>query len=134
MKQNKNTSNNNQAKQPHAAILWLTTLGMLLVAAGTAMPLLMIDGSDLFKYIYGAGAIMLLIGRLFNPYKGDNIRLKRLYRIESWSAIFFCVAVFFMFYESAGPRDWIAFTLAGGAILIYTSIMIPRTIAKENKH
>lgn len=131
MKQNNNTLNNNQVKQPHAAILWLITLGMLLVAAGTVMPLLMLDGSDLFKYIYGAGAAMLLIGRLFNSYNGDNIRLKRLYRIESWSAIFFCVAVFFMFYEGAGPRDWIAFTLAGGAIQIYTSIMIPRTIAKS---
>ena len=42
--------------------------------------------------------------------------------------------ILMMFYEAAGPRDWIAFTLAGGAIQIYTSIMIPRTIAKENKH
>ena len=74
---------------------------------------------------------MLLIGRIFSSYKGDNLRLKRLYRIESWSAIFFCVAVFFMFYERAGARDWLAFTLAGGAIQIYTSIMIPRTIAKS---
>ena len=104
---------------------------MLLIAAGTVMPLLMQDGSDLFKYVYGGGAVMLLIGRIFTSYKGDNVRLKRLYRIEGWSAIFFCVAVFFMFYEGANARDWLAFTLAGGAIQIYTSIMIPRTIAKS---
>lgn len=98
------------------------------------MPLLMQGtGSDLYKYVYGGGALMLLIGRIFTTYKGDNLRLKRLYRIEGWSAIFFCVAVFFMFYEDASSRDWIAFTLAGGAIQIYTSIMIPRTIAKGDK-
>lgn len=114
--------------------LWMITIGMLLVAAGTVMPLLMQGtGSDLYKYVYGGGALILLFGRIFTTYKGDNLRLKRLYRIEGWSAIFFCVAVFFMFYEDASSRDWIAFTLAGGAIQIYTSIMIPRTIAKGDK-
>lgn len=130
--------NNKNAKQPEKTVtsntvfLWFITIGMLLIAAGTVMPLLMQDASnDLFKYVYGGGAVMLIIGRLFTSYKGDNVRLKRLYRIETWSAIFFCVAVFFMFYEGAGARDWLAFTLAGGAIQIYTSIMIPRTIAKS---
>ena len=130
--------NNKNAKQPEKTVtsntvfLWFITIGMLLIAAGTVIPLLMQDASnDLFKYVYGGGAVMLIIGRLFTSYKGDNVRLKRLYRIETWSAIFFCVAVFFMFYEGAGARDWLAFTLAGGAIQIYTSIMIPRTIAKS---
>lgn len=121
-------------KTSNTVFLWMITIGMLLVAAGTVMPLLMQGtGSDLYKYVYGGGALMLLIGRIFTSYKGDNLRLKRLYRIEGWSAIFFCVAVFFMFYEDASSRDWIAFTLAGGAIQIYTSIMIPRTIAKGDK-
>lgn len=111
--------------------LWFVTIGMLLIAAGTVMPLLMQEG-DLFKYVYGGGAVILLIGRIFTTYKGTNLRLKRLYRIEAWASIFFCVATFFMFYESAGNRDWLAFTLAGGAIQIYTSIMIPRTIAKTS--
>lgn len=130
--------NNTNAKKHEITVtantvfLWFITIGMLLIAAGTVMPLLMQDASsDLFKYVYGGGAAMLIIGRLFTSYKGDNVRLKRLYRIETWSAIFFCVAVFFMFYEGAGARDWLAFTLAGGAIQIYTSIMIPRTIAKS---
>lgn len=111
--------------------LWFVTIGMLIIAAGTVMPLLMQEG-DLFKYVYGGGAVILLIGRIFTTYKGTNLRLKRLYRIEAWASIFFCVATFFMFYESAGNRDWLAFTLAGGAIQIYTSIMIPRTIAKTS--
>ncbi len=116
--------------QPKPFILWMITISMLLIVAGTLLPLFN-AGGDLFKYIYGAGAALLLVGRMLNPYKGDNLRVKRLYRIEAWSAIFFCAAVFFMFYEEAGPTDWIAFTLAGGVLQIYTSIMIPRTLAKE---
>lgn len=129
---NTNTKKHEITVTSNTVFLWFITIGMLLIAAGTIMPLLMQDASsDLFKYVYGGGAAMLIIGRLFTSYKGDNVRLKRLYRIETWSAIFFCVAVFFMFYEGAGARDWLAFTLAGGAIQIYTSIMIPRTIAKS---
>jgi preprotein translocase subunit SecG len=129
---NTNTKKHEITVTSNTVFLWFITIGMLLIAAGTVMPLLMQDASsDLFKYVYGGGAAMLIIGRLFTSYKGDNVRLKRLYRIETWSAIFFCVAVFFMFYEGAGARDWLAFTLAGGAIQIYTSIMIPRTIAKS---
>lgn len=122
----------NNTKQPSAFILWLITISMLLIVAGTVLPLFSTDGI-LFKYIYATGALLLLIGRLLTPYKGDDFRVKRLYRIETWSAIFFCVAVFFMFYEGAGRTDWLAFTLAGGIIQIYTSIMIPRAIAKVAK-
>lgn len=123
---------------PKANPLWTvaTTIGLLLIAAGTLLPILngretiYRDMPDTFKYIYTAGAAILLIARLFNTYKGRVIRLKRLYRIEIWSALFFCVAAFFLFYEKDTTRNWLAFTLAGAAIQIYTSFMIPRTARK----
>ncbi|MBQ4344641.1 MAG: hypothetical protein IJC40_01895 [Muribaculaceae bacterium] len=121
-----------QTNTPKPVFLWLVTIGMLMIAVGTVMPM-WLPGNLHFMYIYSLGAVLLLIGRLFSPYRGDNARLKRLYRIESWSAIFFCVAAFFLFYEGGTLRDWLAFTLAGGAIQVYTSIMIPRTIAKAQK-
>lgn len=77
------------------------------------------------------GAVLSLIGRIMTPYRGHNMRVKRLHRIEIWSSVFFCAATFFMFYQTAGARDWLAFTLAGGAVLVYTSIMIPR--AEKNR-
>lgn len=128
----KSKTTNSMAKQPSVFILLMITISMLLIVAGTVLPLFN-HGGILFKYIYATGALLLLIGRLLTPYKGDDLRVKRLYRIETWSAIFFCVAVFFMFYEGAGRTDWLAFTLAGGIIQIYTSIMIPRAIAKAAK-
>ncbi len=127
-----NNSNTTSTKQPSAFILWMITISMLLIVTGTLLPLFN-TGGYLFKYIYATGAIFLLIGRILSPYKGNELRVKRLYRIETWSAIFFCVAVFFMFYEGAGRTDWLAFTLAGGIIQIYTSIMIPRAISKAEK-
>lgn len=122
------------AQSATASKIWILvmTIGMLLIVAGTVMPIWRLD-NDVYKYIYSVGAVMLLVSRLFNPYKGENIRLKRLVRIESWSAIFFCVAAFFMFYDQTSARDWLAFTLAGGVIQVYTSIMIPREEMKNRK-
>lgn len=119
-------------RQPKPWTLWGMTIGMLLIVAGTLMPLLLASGGT-FRWIYAAGALVLLVARIFAPYTGDVMRLKRLYRLESWSALFFCVATFFMFYQPQTMRDWLAFTMAGGAVQVYTSLMIPRTVSKENK-
>ncbi|MCH5221688.1 MAG: hypothetical protein J1F05_05085 [Muribaculaceae bacterium] len=103
-------------------------MALLLVLFATLVPFFLhgIAWTDpAYRYIYAIGAAALFLVRLFTPYKGPDFRLKRLHRIESWSALFFCVASFFLFYQSAALRDWLAFTLAGAAIQIYTSIAIP---------
>lgn len=113
-------------------VMWIITLGLLLIVAGTLLPILRVD-TEAWKYLYGSGALVLFIGRLATAVpKGISIRVKRLYRLESWSALLFCVGTFFIFYQYAGARDWLAFTLAGGAIQVYTSFMIPRALRKEN--
>ncbi len=110
------------------------TAGMLLITAGIVIPVFSRSiESDVFRYVYAAGAVILLIGRLFSRYEGNDLRLKRLYRLETWSAIFFCVAAFFLFYDKTMLRDPLAFTLAGGLIQTYTSIMISHRIGKEKK-
>lgn len=125
--------------QPKGVWLVLSTVGLLLIVAGTIIPIF--QGferpywamSRWFAYVYAAGAVVLFVSRLFAPYKGKNLRVKRLYRLETWSSVFFIVASFFLFYELESSRNWLAFTLAGGAIQVYTSIMIPRTIRKALK-
>lgn len=112
----------------------LVNIGLLLIMAGAAIPIFrMGQTTDAARWIFAAGAFMTLAGRLFTPYTGRAIRVKRLHRIESWSAIFFCVAAFFMFYDTTSARDWLAFTLAGGAIQVYASIMLPIAIKKALK-
>lgn len=107
--------------------------GMILIAIGILLPLISIDIKTA-RWIYAAGALTTLLGRIFTPYKGNSLRVRRLHHIQAWSAIFFCVGAFFMFYPGAGTTDWLAFTLAGGAIVIYSSIMIPLTQSKEAKN
>ncbi len=129
-----------QGKQPRKIWLALGTIGLLMVLTGTLM--LLFGGiraipytaqHPWFKYVYATGALLTLVSKLFSPYTGKVDRIKRLHRLESWSAIFFCVAAFFMFYDPTTSRDWLAFTLAGGAIQIIVTVMIARVTGKEMK-
>lgn len=122
-------------RQPATWAVVLATGGLLGIFAGVLLPLLdarFFHGAlGWWKYVYAAGALCFLAAKFFTPYTGIHPRVKRLYRIESWSAIFFCVAAFFLFYNGQTTRDSFAFTLAGGALLIFTTIAVPSTIRKE---
>lgn len=110
----------------------MITAGMILIAVALLLPMAGV-GPGVYRWVFSAGALITLAGRLLNRYDGPVLRVKRLYRLEVWSSIFFCAAAFFMFYRYGEGRDWFAFILAGGAILVYTSIMIPRTLEKEGR-
>lgn len=99
----------------------LANIGMALVAVATALPLLHLLPFE-SKFIYAAGAVITLIGRIsgIDKWKGEDLKTRRLGRLEFWSAIMFCVGAFFLFYPKAGATDWIAFTLAGAVLQIYS--------------
>ncbi|MDE6514087.1 MAG: hypothetical protein K2L05_07895 [Muribaculaceae bacterium] len=112
----------------------LFLVGLLAVAVGVLMPILSNDPfGNAFRYVYAGGAAMTLLGRLFKPSfpKEAPIRVRRLDRMESWSALLFCVAAFFAFYSAPALRDWLAFTLAGAAIQIYCSIALSIALRKK---
>lgn len=121
---------------PKKFVIYLTTLGLLTIVVGTIFPIFLASDQpyttlpQFYKYIFAAGAVILLIGRLFNRYNGCVMRVRRLVRIEAWSAIFFCTAAFFLFYETESARNWLAFTMAGAVLQVFTSIMIPRALKK----
>ena len=107
----------------------IAPLGLMLILLATAAPFFLRNWSvalDCYGYVYAAGALLLLAARLLvKRRKTSDLRLRRLYRLEVWVAIIFCVGAFFIFYNQGGLRDWIAFTLAGAALQAYTSIAIP---------
>jgi cell division protein FtsW (lipid II flippase) len=103
---------------------WLTNIGLLVIAAGALLPIIYGPQSFAYRYVFSAGALILLVSRLFTKCDSKVLRVKRLFRIQAWSSIFFCCAAFFMFYSNT-PQDWLAFTLAGAAIQLYASIAIP---------
>lgn len=118
---------------PRASMVILGMVGLLAIAVGTLLPILNVYNPGAvtwWRWVYAGGALVYLVAKFFSPYTGKQPRVKRLYRIESWSAIFFAVAAFFIFYNGNMTRDVWAFTLAGGALLIFTSIAIPRAIKK----
>lgn len=98
-----------------------STLGLLLVAAATVIPIIAggFPTSSLYKWIFTAGAIVCLASTLFNPAPRQwPLTRRRWHRIEGWSSIFFCVAAAFLFIPGSAPRDWLAFTMAGAIIRI----------------
>lgn len=117
---------------PSSPWLWIMNIGLLLIVAATALPLFHVTG-DTFRWIFSAGALLALTGRICAPaYKGTIVRVKRLARIEVWACIVLCAGAFFMWYDRQST-DWLAFTLAGGVLEVYVSLMIPRTLAKEQR-
>lgn len=127
-----------EKNEPHytrrqVASALLVNAGLLLIVVATAMPLLHV--TELWiKIVYSAGAAMSIAGRFMNIGEASGVsdlRVRRLMRLETWSTALFAVAVFFMFYPRAGATDWIAFTLAGGFIQAYTSIMINRRMSRK---
>ena len=130
-------SNNKDFTIPSSPWLWVMNIGLLLILVGTAMPLFFpiievcIYNLQLFRYIFSAGAVLAFIGRLIAPsYKGTILRVRRLARIELWSCIAFCVGAFFMWYTPL-RLDWLAFTLAGGVLQVYSTLMSAHTLRKE---
>ena len=115
------TTTDNRTKRTTAANI-LSSIGLLAIMVAAALPLLKMGG-EANKYIYSAGALLLLIGKFIMPVGKEPLRLRRLMRMEIWTAIIFVVGAVFMFLPG---KDWIAFTLAGGVLTLYTSIMIPR--------
>ncbi len=110
----------------------LATLGFLMIAVAMVIPL--VNGPEYngewYKYLYAVGAVMMFVCSLMTPYRGKDNKLRRLYRIQSWGAIMFCAATFFLFWPGASMRDWIAFTLAGAVIRAYSNFAI---VARQRK-
>ncbi|MCM1077270.1 MAG: hypothetical protein NC411_07925 [Bacteroides sp.] len=110
--------------------LVMTTVGLLAIMTAAFLPLIHV-AYGWTRYVYAAGAVILFIGRLVAPrVKDAPLRLRRLLHMEVWTALIFMAGAVFMFLPSAGGKDWIAFTLAGGFLTLYTSIMIPRQKVK----
>ena len=108
----------------------LSMLGLIVILSAAALPFFHLS-RQLTAWIYGAGAAMILIGKVMSTVPPNApLRLRRLLRMEIWTALIFVAGAVFLFLPQAGGNDWIAFTLAGGLLTIYTSIMIPRESRK----
>lgn len=112
-----------------ASAIALSGLVIILIAA--ALPILHLSRTAA-AVTYSVGAALLLAGRLMTKApEGASIRLRRLLRMEVWAALVFVAGAVFLWMPiqpgAGAGNDWLAFTLAGGVLTAYSSLMIPRT-------
>ena len=105
----------------------MVMLGLLIMAVMAITPLLVNHdfNMELMRWIYTAGALIVLVGRLFDIYRGPSLRIRHLHVILIFSALLFCASASMMFIFQ-GTNNWIAFLLAGLVVQIYASWMIER--------
>lgn len=112
----------------------LVIVGLFMMIAMAITPLLvnhMID-MERMRWVYIAGALIVLVGRLIDIYRGPSLRLKRLHVILVFSALLFCASGSMMFIYQ-GTNNWIAFLLAGLVVQLYASWMIDREQSKNKQ-
>ncbi len=116
------------------------TFGMLLVAAGLALPFINLFSevwSEVGRWVYAVGAVIFIIARMVRvDDPADTLRIRRLTRLEFWAGVAFLIAVGLWFYKAIKyqgivggaafviMKDTVLFTLVGAGIQLVASWMI----------
>ena len=125
------------------------TFGLILICVALVSPFTnptSVEYLSIFRWIYGAGAVIYLIARLVDVTDPmDSPRLKRLRRMEFWAGISFGLATAFWFIGQhrfhndpyvgalAVLQNTIMFTLIGALIQLVATWLIYSQTKKEIK-
>ena len=110
--------------------------GLLLAVAMTIlllMALLPIFGIKWpwLRYAFAAGAVLTLVAQILTPTPEGNFRVRRLARMNVWSAILYCMSAACLFIPDASmQKSWVAFMLAGAVLQIYATLMLSKLTGK----
>lgn len=115
----------------------LLSLALLMLFVPALLPLFDMEGEWMI-YGYTAGAILAVLSRVLQraAYRKDKsipLRVRRLKHIEFWSSMCYLVSAYFRVSDPYHPENWIAFLLAGAALQVYTSFMIPYQLKKAGR-
>lgn len=75
---------------------YILSVAMLMIMIPVLLQLLLVKWAG-FNYVFAAGAVATLVVRIMDNYTGTNLRIKRLYRIATVSAICYCVSAYLKF-------------------------------------
>ena len=98
-------------------LFYISAIAVLLASA------LYITQWEAAPYIFAVGAAGMAIARLSNRYQGNNIRLKRLYRMGTLSSLIIVAASYFMFKHQ---NEWFLLLFVAAILQLYTAILIPK--------
>ena len=112
----------------------LVITGLILMIVTAISPLLVNHdiNMELMRWVFAAGAFIVLVGRMVGYYRGPSLRLKRLHTILIFSGLLYCASASMMFIFQ-GTNNWIAFLMAGLVVQLYASWMIDRESKKGEK-
>ncbi|MBQ3959252.1 MAG: hypothetical protein II592_03400 [Muribaculaceae bacterium] len=110
----------------------MLTVALLILLVTAVLPLFNVHW-EYTKYIFAFGAVLALAERLTERYNGDNVRIKRLYRMGKISALFFCVAAFFLIYPGVSGQNWLPFLMAGAVLHLYATFAYEHESKRESK-
>lgn len=80
-------------------------------------------------YLFTLGTAGMAAIRLATMYRGTDMRLKRLHRIEGFATVAQIAASYLMFVER---NEWFMLLTIAAALQLYTSFMIPKAQQEEN--
>lgn len=103
-------------------------LSAIAVVIGAALPIFVQE--SWVPYVFTAGAVGMSLVRLLSPYRGNNYRLRRLVLMELLGTLMLLFASYIMF---RGGYDWVVLLAVSAFLQLYTSLIIPRELKKEQK-
>ncbi len=78
-------------------------------------------------YFFAVAAAGMAISKLNQQYNGNNLRIKRLFRMQKMSGFLYVAASYFMFKPH---NQWVPLLLCAAALELYTTMVIGRELNK----
>lgn len=110
-------------------------VGLVDILVMAVLPLFNIN-EPFVRWLFAAGALAVLVVRLLQSNRGENLRLRRLYRINVISALMFCASavMFWSMGQNEWSTNWVAFLMAGAALMMYVSYAIDHEQRRIAQH
>ena len=110
-------------------------VGLVAILVMAVLPLFNIN-EPFVRWLFAAGALAVLVVRLLQSNRGENLRLRRLYRINVISALMFCASavMFWSMGHNEWSTNWVAFLMAGAALMMYVSYAIDHEQRRIAQH
>lgn len=106
----------------------LFVIGAILILVGA---ITFITNWELSPYLYTAGALIVAVIQLINPYKGNNVVIKRLWIQQIFGGLALLLTSLFMFTTS--HNEWIVCLTIAAFLELYTVFRISHEEEKEKK-
>lgn len=85
---------------------------------------------EIAPWIMALSVATFSVTTVMSPYPGKSIRGKRLFNIQLFACVFMVVATYLMF---RGIPEWVLAMISAAVFLIYSAIVLPKELEKEQK-